>query len=154
MRKILLYLVAFILCGCGAGVLVSPEHSRISEIRNGSRFYNNAIVQIHGFSVLRFEAHFICESLHDIDSASDGYCLVLEPSLQDGVLTELDPALYHNKEVVLVGVFNKHGGGRKGSISPLRVKVVGTHDKGDPPPPPPEPSANNSFKPTPLRGAA
>jgi hypothetical protein len=128
----------------------------IADLISNSDFYNNVIVRVRGAAVLRFEAEFICQSVSDIDSET-GRCLRLQAVAKNGRLGSLNPTLYHNKIVLLTGVFDKDYAARTslpGSIAPIRVVVIGKHNKGDIPPPPPEPSANNSFKPTPLRGAA
>jgi len=127
---------------------------QISDLVANPGFYNNAVVRVRGAAVLRFEAEFICESADDIDR-ENGHCLQLAAVTKNGRLGPLDPALYHDKIVVLIGVFDKDYGARTslpGAIAPIRVMPIGKHTKGDIPPPPPEPSANNSFKPRSLRG--
>ena len=126
----------------------------ISDLISKPDFYNNVIVRVRGAAVLRFEAEFICESVNDIDREI-GHCLGLEATAKNGHLRSLNPALYHNKIVLVTGVFDKDFAERSnfaGGIAPIRVVVIGSHNKGDVPSPPPEPSANNSFKPTQLRG--
>ncbi|MEN1961440.1 hypothetical protein WCE41_14110 [Luteimonas sp. MJ246] len=146
-----------VLCSCAAGVTVSPESASIEQLVRASRGYNNAIVEVRGFAVMRWEANFICQSLDDIDSNLNR-CLWLTPMMKDGKISPLDPATFHQKELVIVGVFDRenkgHGGAYPVAIAPLRVRQVGTHHRGEVPPPPPKPAANKSFKPTPLRGAA
>jgi hypothetical protein len=153
MRETAIALMTIFICGCSMSTLLVSEKTSIAEIKRSPLFFNNSVVEVRGYSVMRFEAHFIRHSLDEIDSGSDSNCLTLRPSAQNGLLTELDPSLYHKKRVVVVGVFDKDGDLNRGTLSPISVKVVGSHNKGDIPPPP-EPSANNSFKPTPLRGAA
>ena len=127
----------------------------ISELISKPNFYNNAIVRVKGAAVARFEEEYICESDSDIGNEG-GHCLGLIAVIRDGRLGPLDPDLYHNKIVLLTGVFDKDYavGTLHGGIAPIRAVVIGRHNKGNIPTPPPEPSANNSFKPTPLRGAA
>ena len=128
----------------------------ISEIVSNQDFYNNVVVRVRGAAVLRLEGEFICESPDDIDK-EDGHCLWLEAVAKNGRLGPLDPAMYHNKIVLLTGVFDKDyraRGRMSGAIAPIYAVVIGQHTKGDIPPAPKEPSANNSFKPRPLRGSA
>ena len=113
----------------------------ISELVANPIFYNNVVVRVHGAAVSRFEANVICESVDDIKSPN-GRCLWLEPVAKDGLLGPIDSVLYHNKIVILIGVFDKDYRGRgrySGAIAPISVVAKGRHAKGDIPPPPPEP---------------
>ena len=154
--------IAFALLVCAPWGLGASQHKecipilyvKISELASAPGFYNNVVVRVRGAAVMRFEAEFICESADDIDSGSRR-CVGLQQVAKNGLLGPLDPDLYHNKVVILTGVFDKDYGGSdalKGAIAPISIKIIGSHTKGDIPPPPPEPSANNSFNPMPLRG--
>ena len=126
----------------------------ISDLVSNPDFYSNVVVRVRGASVLRFEGEFICESPDEIDNEK-GHCVWLKPVAKDGILGPLDPDMYHNKVVLLTGVFDKDYraiGRMSGAIAPIHSVVIGQHTKGDIPPAPKKPSANNSFKPSPLRG--
>ena len=116
---------------------------------------------IRGAVVVRFEAEYICPDVVQIDSGRSKECLWLAPAFAGEGLGPSELSQFHGKWVVLTGKFNLtrsfnkgflgHGGAYGGTITPISMQIIGTHDKGDVPPPP-EPSANNSFKPNPLRG--
>ena len=157
MLKITALCVAFLVAGCSGGIRVGPERTTIHELLRAGLFYNNAVVEVRGFAVMRFEAHYICQTLAEVDSGQVRNCLWIAPVPKNGVIRPLDAAQFHQKKVLLTGVFDRdmtgHGGAYGGAIAVLSSRVLGSHDKGDIPAPP-EPSANSSFKPTPLRGAA
>ena len=117
----------------------------VSDLVSNPEFYNNAIVRIKGASVMRFEANFLCASVEDIGSGNSKKCLWLSPVPAKGTLGPLDSGLYHNKIVVVVGVFDKdfrgHMSAYGGAIAPISVQIVGSHARGDIPPPPPEPGS-------------
>ena len=134
--------------------LIPVVDAKISDLVSNPTFYNNVVVRVRGASVLRFEGEFICESPDEVDS-ENGRCVWLVASAKNGTLGPLDPASFHNKIVLLTGVFDKDyraRGRMLGAIAPIHSVVIGRHTKGDIPPAPERPSANNSFKPSPLRG--
>ena len=142
-------LTLFALCaGCGRTHILSDsiiQDVKISDLSANADLYNNAIVRVRGAAVMRFEANFICSDAAEIGTGNNTKCLWLSPIAHDDALAPLDARLYHNKVVVIVGVFDKDFpglmGAYGGAIAPISVKVVGSHDKGDVPAPPPEPPA-------------
>ena len=105
----------------------------ISDLVSNPDFYSNVVVRVRGASVLRFEGEFICESPDEIDNEK-GHCVWLEPVAKNGILGALDPDIYHNKVVLLTGVFDKDYraiGRMSGAIAPIHSVVIGEHTKGD-----------------------
>ncbi|MCI4569047.1 hypothetical protein [Lysobacter sp. CFH 32150] len=161
MKTTCLALTAIILAGCSSYEPAEPAAlTEISTILASPSAYDGALVRIKGAAVVEFEASFICPSSEVISSWDRSKeCLWLVPGESDG--KAYDVRLLHQKTVEIVGRFNAkqfgHGGMYGGSIAAIWGKATGLHNAGQIPPPPPEPpgsSANNSFKPKPLRGSA
>jgi hypothetical protein len=160
MKATILAAVAVILVGCESSVpSESAMLSDIETILDRPSVYDGKLVRVQGAAIVRFEASFICpspETLSAPDSSKN--CLSLAPGESDGIaydIRQLD-----GKTVEITGWFDAksfgHMGAYGGTISAISGKVTGSHNMSEAPPPPPPPgsSANNSFRPTPLRGAA
>jgi hypothetical protein len=160
MKATVLAATAMLLVGCTpSDPAESVALSDITAILASPSAYDGQLIRVQGAAVVRFEASFICPTPETLDSpGSSKKCLSLVPGEFDGMaydIRQLD-----GKTVEIIGRFNAksfgHMGAYGGTIAAIRGKVTGSHNMGEAPPPPAPPgsSANNSFKPKPLRGSA
>ena len=164
MKAAIIAAAVMLLVGCrpsdSAGSVALTDIAVI--LANPSR-YDGTLVRVKGAAVVKFEASFICpapETLVTPDSTKK--CLSLVPGESNGMVYDIRPL--DEKTVEITGIFNAgsfgHMGAYGGTIGATWGKVTGSHDMGEAPIPPPPPplapgsSANNSFKPKPLRGSA
>ena len=138
------FAVLVLLSGCQPA-LEKPVVASIPELLDAPAKHHKKLVRISGAAIVEFEGVFVCPDERSMDRGEPSECLWMNRA--DG------------SSVELVGRFdayeNGHMGLFGGKVSVVSAKVVGAHSRrGFAPPPPPSPSANNSSKPTPLRGAA
>ena len=133
--------------------------SEIADVLASPAAYDGKLIRLRGAAIVRFEASFICPAPETLDSpGSSKKCLALAPGEAGG--SAYDIRQLDGKTVEIIGRFNSkafgHMGAYGGTIYAIWGTVTGSHTMREAPPPvrPPGSSANNSSKPTPLRGAA
>lgn len=112
-----------------------PEETNIAQVLTIPGFFDGHLVTVTGAVVARFEANVICPDESMFGTGQNLKCLWIRSG--HGVIS-ISPL--HNKVVSLTGFFDadhKGHGVYGGTITPLRARILGRHDKGDPPPPPP-----------------
>ncbi len=148
------------LAGCShLGPAESVATSDIAKILTNPSAFDGKLIRVRGAAVVRFEASFICPAPGTLDSPGGSKnCLLLVPGESDGEVYDIRQL--DGKTVDIAGRFNSksfgHMGAYGGTIAATSGKITGSHNMGVAPLPPPLPgsSANNSFKPNPLRGSA
>ena len=160
MRAAILAVVVALFAGCQSSQpSESLARSEIADVLASPSAYDGKFIRLRGAAVVRFEASFICPAPETLDSpGSSKNCLALVPGETGG--SAYDTRQLDGKTVEIIGRFNSkafgHMGAYGGTIAATWGKVIGSHTMrvAPPPPLPPGSSANNSSKPTPLRGAA
>jgi len=160
MRAAVVAALVMSLAGCShSGPAESVATSDIATILTSPSTFDGKLIRVRGAAVVRFEASFICPASGTLDAAGGSKnCLSLVPGESDG--KPYDIRQLDGKTVEIVGRFNSksfgHMGAYGGTIAATSGQITGGHNMGVAPHPPPLPgsSANNSFKPKPLRGSA
>jgi hypothetical protein len=123
-------LLTLALSGCGERAEIALLENVILEPES----YSGKMIDVQGAAVIQHERYFICANAAAVDS-QDTKCVWINPNHELDGLDHIGLLVFEKKLVSMVGRFSTERKGHLshyvGEITPISVKIIGTHAAGD-----------------------